>query len=380
MNSIIRVLRGIPESYILSIPQMFHMVILAGFIPWYIGVEDYGRFAAVIAIPGLFQSFFEAYCVSILLRYKQRAILRRTIVFIVIPLIVFISVSFFLYLPLLHAVLTSAATVALFCRSYTFAIAISSGSLTRVIATSEGLIFLCYIIIALLGIHFEIRDITLPIVMIGVASAISFLQLQHVIRDRQIFASMGKSESIKALPLNVIIGALLVRAFEDGLLTLSPLVLALTVSTTIAGQFRILVSAIKVVYKLFPFRYEVVMRDVGSGDQSFHKLSLACVLCSVSSVLLALIAHLFIPTEGYQWLLPLVAVSGAVVSCLAVYPVSCVKDRRISPALMVGIVVTYLLSFLFGIIGFVVGFSVTSYSVMASSLIVIRKELAYSHG
>lgn len=372
MNPIVRVIRSLPESYLLNIPQMFHMVILAGFIPWYIGVENYGRLAAVFAIPGFFQSVFEAFCVTILIKYKRINILKFSIINTVLPLIACLSITFFLFLHPIQAILATTMTVFLFCRSFTFAVVISSGSLTRTIAMNEGLIFLCYIAIALLGVHFEIRDITLPLAMISVASAASFWHLLHSIRLNRIMVGDGNKDSNNPLPLNVVIGALTVRAYEDGLLTLSPLLLALTFSTTVAGQFRILVSAIKVVYKLFPFRYEVVMREVGSGRQSFGKLYLACLFYSLASVLIALIVYFFLLNEDSQWLVPIVAASGAVASSLAVYPVSSVRDRRILFTLMVGLLVTYLFSGLLGIFGFVVGFCFTTYIVMVSSLVVIR--------
>ncbi len=379
MSTIFQVIKKLPESYLLNIPQMFHMAVLAGFVPWYIGVENYGRFAAVIAIPALFQSIFEAFCVTILIRYQIREVLKPAIVFVVFPLVVLVSILFTIFLPLLEAILATLMTVFLFGRSYTFAVAISSGIMTRAIIKSEFLILIFYFIIILFCAQFEVRDITLPMAMIGVASAASFFQLQYEMRHLRIMSKNNKKENVKALPRKIVIQAIMTRAYEDGLLTLSPLLLALTVSTTMAGQFRILVSAIKVAYKFFPYRYEVVLRDVGSGRQSFYKLFGATIFVSVVSVITGIIVYFLILPKGYQWLTPLVAVSGAVVSCLAIYPVSCVKDGRISLALIAGIFLTYLLTSLLSIFGFLLGFCITSYFIMISSLVVIRKEIGYSH-
>lgn len=375
MSPFSRVIRAIPETYALNIPQMFHMVVLAGFVPWHIGVENYGRFAALIAIPGLVQSFFEAFCVSILLRYGRKDMLDRPILVVVLPIVAAFVIAFFLLLTPVHALLASAMTVFLFCRSFAFALAVSSGILTRELAMSEGLILVCYVGIALLGIPLGIRDFTLPMIMVVVACAVSSWYLLRAIRTRQVMTSDRPGVGIPPLPLSMALRAVSARAYEDGSLTLSPLVLALTVSPAMAGQFRIFVSAIKVAYKLFPFRYEVVMRDVTSGRQAFRALAIACTFYAVGSVLISVAGFFMIQLEQYGWLLPLVAVSGAVVSCLSMYPVSSMMSRRLPLCLLIGLAGTYFLSSLLGTTGFVIGFSLTSYFVMVGSLIIIKKSL-----
>jgi hypothetical protein len=214
--------------------------------------------------------------------------------------------------------------------------------------------------------------------MITLASSVSFLFLLQAIWPKERLDCKIVKDDIGPLSSKVIAKSLMLRLFEDGFLTLSPLLLVFAVSNNAAGQFRIIVSFIKVAYKFFPFRYEILMRDVSSRMQSFHRLLFACVVFSIASVLISLSAFSLISPAERQWLLPLIAVSGAVASCLSVYPISCIIDARLSLALMAGLVATCLLTVFLSGFGFVLGFCLSSYLVMIASLFVIRKYLASS--
>lgn len=372
MNRLSRAVRAIPETYLLNFPQISHMLVLAAFIPWYIGMENYGLFAARLAIPGLFQSIFEASCIVLLLKYKRRDMLNRLILLIVLPIVSAIVISLFLLLDFQNAVLASAMTIFLFYRSYAFSIAISSGTLTREIVISEGLILISYLGVLVLGLLLEIRSELLPMLMIAVGCAVSSSFLLRTLRARNVMTSEIPMIDNAPRPISMVLTAISSRAYEDGCLTLSPLVLALTVSPATAGLFRVFVSIIKVAYKFFPFRYEVVMRNVISGQQSFRKLAIACSLYMLGSISIAVGGWIFIEPAQNGWYLFLLAASGAVVSCLAIYPVSCVINHRISLWVFAGLTITYISASLMGITGFAIGFSLMSYVTMLLSLFIIK--------
>lgn len=367
-----RLARAVPETYALNIPQVLHMLILAGYVPWLIGVEAYGLFAALVSLPGLVQSSFEAFCVAILAKYGRKDMLDKPLVVVMLPLSTVFVLGFFVLLSPMLAFLASAMTVSLFCRSYAFALAVSSGTLTRKIVESEGLILAIYLGVILLGAIIGIQDHVLPILMVVLASAVSAWYMLRATRKPQDVLPRQPDVAVPRLPLGAAVRAASARAYEDGLLTLSPLVLAVTASPAIAGQFRIFVSAVKAAYKFFPFRYEVVIRGVATGRQGFGPLALASALFTVGSLLIGGLGYVLMRPEGYGWLVALVAVSGAVVSSLSLYPVTCSLNHRLPVAFSVALAGTFLMSSSHGTTGFVVGFAFTTYVIMAICLATIR--------
>lgn len=375
MTRIERLVRAVPETYALNLAQVFHMLLLAGLVPWLIGVEAYGRFAALIALPGTVQSAFEAFAVVILAKYGRRDMLDWPILRVMLPIALAFALAFFVLLAPGEALLASIMTVLLFSRSYAFAIAISSGGLTRQIMESEGLILVAYVLVILAGFVLGIRNQTLPVLMVIAGSLLSTWYLLRSTQMPQILLPRRPDVSRPALPLGMALRGATARAYEDGLLTLSPLVLAAVGSASIAGQFRIFVSVVKVAYKLFPYRYEVVMRDVISGRQRFKSLALASAAFAVGSLVVAAVGYLALRPQGYAWLAVLVGATGAVVASLALYPVSSTIEPRMPFAFLAGLMATFALAWLYGVAGFVVGFTVTSYAVMIASLVIIRTTL-----
>lgn len=366
-----RVFGAAGETYALNIAQIMHMLILAGFVPWYIGLEAYGFFAAMIAMPGVVQSSFEAFSVAVLARYGRRDMLTASIHFVIVPIGLIFSLIFFIFFDTFIAFLASAMTFLLFLRSYAFSIAVSSGILTRKIVQSEGIILIVYVAVILICAGFGLNDKALPMLMVSIASLISAWYLLRTSHTTISLLPARVDKDKPRLPFGFAARAASGRIFEDGLLSLSPLILATFISPVVAGQFRIVVSAVKAAYKLFPFRYEVTLRDVATGRLGFFPLVMASTIFTVGFLLIAIVAYIVLRPEGFGWILVLVGSAGATVSSLSLFPAICSIDRHLLFICIGALFTMFALTSLYGIIGFAIGFSLVSYAVMIRSLIAV---------
>jgi hypothetical protein len=368
----------VPETYLLNFSQLFHMVMLAAFVPWLIGLEAYGTYAALVALPALFQSAFEAFCVTVLARFGSRDLLKLPVLRVMLPISAAGAAAFFALFDPLTALLGSITSVLLFTRSYAFAIAISTGVLTRKIMQSEGLIVLAYVVVLVVCVALDIKNFQVPMLMVIAASALSAWYLLHAARGLLHAPESSPDLANASLPLGLVVRATTARAFEDGLLTLSPLLLALMVSPTIAGQFRIFVSAVKLAYKCFPLRYEIVVRDVLGGRLGFAPLARVSGVFVVIGIVLA-VAGYIAPLGGeYKWLLLLTASAGAVVAALALYPVSCAIGYTLPLTFLASCAMTFTATIFLGLEGFVAGFALTSYAMMIGALFIIKRAIVRS--
>lgn len=369
---------AISETYALNLAQILHMLLLAAFVPWYIGIESYGIFAALFAAPSLFQSSFETFTIAIMTQHLRRDAMNSIILFFVIPSYFAFCVFFFLFLDIQHAIAISLMTLFLFTRSYAFAICISAGSLTKKLIHSEGIVFLMYVFGILFSIGLDVRDEMLPIIMVTSASAATTAFLIRASHTPVRVLRPLSGVTAPRLPLRLIIGASMGKLLEDGFLTFTPLLLAIVSTPTVAGQFRIFVSSVKAAYKLFPFRHEVVLRDVPRGRLGFKPLATASAIFALGSIFAAIGALFLLPAigfslEGIHWLLILFAGAGATVSSLALYPVSSALDRRVPSACLAVLLLTDAVVYWFGPVEFAVCFTVSIWLILAFTLNAIRQ-------
>jgi hypothetical protein len=365
-------LARIPETYLLNASQVSHLIVLAGFVPWYIGLESYGVFAALIALPGFIQSSFEAYAIAILSGGGSRDTLRKAIKFVLIPLTVAILVSYIHFAGFFAGSVATVMALLLFYRSYAFAVAISTGTMTSRLMRSDFLIVLVYLVVLSACTVFGVRDHLLPAAMVCGASLLSGWYLLHApgVATRSFLSKETKTET--RLPKDLVFRAASARLYEDGFLSLSPLVLAAATSTIAAGQFRVFVSVVKALYKLFPVRYEVAIRDLFRGDLRASPLVRASWIFCAASLVVAAAGFAVVDAGAYGWIVVLAASGGAAVSSLALYPAVCSVDRAMTLLCVSLMVVTAALAYCFGTLGFSLGFASASYIVMLRSFAVLK--------
>lgn len=372
---------AIVETYALNAAQILHMALLAGFVPWHIGLESYGRFAALVTLPGLVQSSFEVICVTMLSEHRRRDMLRAAILHFAMPLYLATVAGFFLYLadPVLAA---SAAVMALLllARSYAFSIAIVSGVMTKRILQSEAIIFVVYACVALYCVANDIRSEYMPLVMVSLASLATACFLIAASRSPVVVLPGGQDGAVPRLPLAKLAQSASLRFFEDGYLTLSPLILASVLGAAVAGQFRIFVSVAKAAYKLFPFRYEVVLRDLNNGALLFRNLAVGCVIFLAGGAVAAAGLQLLGLWSAYKQLFVLFAATGAVVALLAVFPAASSKDGRILPLAALGLATTFGAGYVHGFAGFSIAFALVSALLLAAALVSVRRAAVAAQG
>lgn len=361
------------ETYILNMSQLFHMVILAVVVPWYIGVTSYGVFAALIALPGLVQSSFEVICVTVLSEYRRRDLLRRIILFFALPLLTAIIAGFIILLNWPTALMGSFMAALLLMRSYAFSIAIVAGSMTKRIVQSEAIIFAIYAGVLSACVLAGIRDETVPILMIIGASLSTTVFLLSFSRTPVVVLPPGADNDRPRLPFMKFAHASSLRLFEDGFLTLPPLVLALVISPAVAGQFRIFVSVAKFGYKFYPFRYEVILRDLNTGQLAFKLLAASVAVFSLAAPVVAGILYVMLKPGEHGMIVALVAACGAVVASLAMFPAASSTNGAMLALAIVCLAACFAAAYLSGLTGFVVVYFLACGAIAVASLIVIGR-------
>jgi hypothetical protein len=361
---------SILETYLLNSSQILHMLILAVVVPWYIGLSAYGIFAASITVPGLIQSPFEMICVSILSQQKRIDALRGAVLFIAVPALVFLVIGNFYLLPLARSMLVSATALTLLVRSYVFSISISQGGLTNRIVKSEFITLGAYLTVISISYLFSLRNETVPLLMIIASNtmAIAFLFKRSYI-PVNIFKP--RLDTTPPVSLRTHVKAASLTTFEDGYLTMSPLLLAALFSPIDAGHFRVFVSISKAAYKLFPFRYEIVLREL--GNISFRSLAVSTSFFSLAPPLVAGTLRMILPPNEHTLFLILFAFSGATAACLAMFPAACSTDARVLHLALLGLAAIGFSALLVGLTGFVITFGAATAVLLLASIAAVRK-------
>jgi hypothetical protein len=150
--------------------------------------------------------------------------------------------------------------------------------------------------------------------------------------------------------------------------------LAVTVSPVAAGQFRVFVSAVKLMYKFFPFRHDLLFVEVLSHRRRFREIALVSIAVAGLSFVIAAGGALLVDLDRNWWVWPLIASLGAIVSSLALFPVSTDIDVRVLYLFTVGVAAMHTASS-FGFVPFVLALLVLSVVVLAMSLVVLRRFL-----
>jgi hypothetical protein len=368
-------LRALPDAYLLNFFQLSHMVVLAGIVPWQIGMGAYGIFAATIALPSIAQSFFETFCLMAVYKHGRVDVIVQPIISVVVPLLAVFAVSFVLILDCHLALLSIALTIGLFLRSLAFALVVSQGGSTEILAKSELVTLAAYLAGLIICLVTGIRGAVVPMVMVTSACFVSSSYLlRYLTRNGMLTSEMLLVANSPKVSFSSSGRMMASRSFEEGVLTLSPLMLAVTVSPVAAGQFRVFVSAVKLMYKFFPFRHDLLFVEVLSHRRRFREIALVSIAVAGLSFVIAAGGALLVDLDRNWWVWPLIASLGAIVSSLALFPVSTDIDVRVLYLFTVGVAAMHTASS-FGFVPFVLALLVLSVVVLAMSLVVLRRFL-----
>jgi hypothetical protein len=324
------ILNYLSESYILNFSQITSSAIIALYVPLYIGLESYGLFAAIIAIPSIMQSLFESFCVGALISYKRADILIQPIKMYVLPTLVCIAIYFILKLELIVALIASIMIIFLFIKSMLTALVITHGSLPNILLKSEFLVLVSYVLLIVVNLLFKLNGVIVPMIMIALSCFVSSAYLYAFVRAKniQLAREMNYTKAPK-IPKKLLIRFGSGRIYEESVLTLGPLVLIAMISSLAAGQFRVYISVLKLLYKCFPIRHDILYRDVTQGGMNFKTIALPCIIIFNASIVAMVLAFVF--TSGIdETVVPLmIGGAGGIVALLAIFPLASFLNSRI---------------------------------------------------
>ena len=338
----IKMNKKIIETYAIQFSQLCHMVVLAFLIPILIGVEEYGKYAAMYAIPGFFQGMIETFVMLMLMKsILNKPFLKVFFSIVVVAIVMIFTISFFLFqLKEVFLILT------LFC-CLIFRATLISGvynntevSINKIII-GELLTLLTYVLIIFACYFFYIRSYLLPLFTVcggAVFSGIYFLR----------FLRIGTKDNIEKIKTKEVVRSLLARTYEDSLLTLTPILIINVFNAKIAGEFRIITSIIKGMLKLFPYKYELIVRYVKEGSFRIESLIKFSIIFIFFGILLYGGVNLFsvlFELNFSHWLFYLIILGGVIVTLLVVYPISVIYLGKLPFITLGAFVLMYSITF-----------------------------------
>jgi len=347
------------------------MMLTAFAVPLLVGAEQYGQYAAVFALPAFLQSGIEAYAVLSLSRgVRSRSFWLSYAGLSLGAALVSALVCAYLF-DHAAAVWAGALAAGLMFRGAASALVYThlSISFVRVNVTAEAVTFAVYVIVLLLGLAVQAPPYSIPLAMVVTASLVAGTVLllaglkPDVVGDQETAShERGGWRFLWA------------RSYEDLSLTLMPLFLANCFGLSVAGEFRVIVSGMKVLSKLFPFRYEVILRGSRLGEfdiRTFAKVSAVFVLLGfgIAAILYLMRGNVFLSEGTAMWIVALS--SGALVASLAAFPVATLYSVR-PVVISTAAAFATLASVIFGVLPlFLALFIVMNFATFAASFIAL---------
>lgn len=360
---------GIFETYSLNLVRVLQSVLLAFFVPFYIGLESYGSFVFLTSLPLLFQSIFEAFCISLFSRRYRPAIFQpkyflfafcvKYFVLIVLYEIIVGGILAFLYATL---------SILLIIRSFVFANLICSNTPRRYFFYLEICALMGYVVIILHSYLGYIDKPVLPMFMIILSSVFYlfgffYLWIKNIFQFSKRFIGR-RSRAYFSLAVR----SLALKSFEDLQFTFSAFLMGLLVSNSAAGFFRIYASVVKLVYMTYPLRYEFALskRSALRGHRpAFFKLNFV-----LGATFFFLSPLVFFAPFGDFWVVFLLASVGTSTVALSMFPVLVAKGS--------GVLFGYLSVYLSGIVSlFMFGMDQFAFFLLMGSAFVWASSLRF---
>lgn len=335
-------------TYAINASQICNMVLTAFAVPLIIGAEEYGRYATLFAVPAFFQSAVEAYAVLNLTKGAGGRSFWASYVGLAATALLVTALTYYWLIDVSAAAWSVVLGAALIYRSAGSALVYTreSVSFVRVNVAAEFITFGVYAAVLGVGLIVVAPPFSIPLLMIIGASLVAGSYLLRAAIKSGRMPLTSAAPALGGHPVRF----LLSRTYEDLTLTLMPLFVASSFGLIAAGEFRIIVSGMKVVSKVFPFRYEVILRGIRSGEfktASFVKV--ACVFLvlglGIAGVLYFIRGVIFLSADTPLWATALS--TGMLVTTLAAFPVATLYSVRPIVVSTVAAAATFL-SVLFG--------------------------------
>ena len=343
------------------------MAVMAVLVPFLIGLEQVGLFAAVFSLPGAISSFIELYFLASINSPGLRAVaLMQFLILSAIGALVIITISGVLF-DFCVVLVSVMLFVMLLFRAFVFSLAIASGGYTRQIVRSELVVLASYLGVLpacfLLGQDGAIVPLTMTSTGLLLSSLFLWFHTSasiSVLRRESRFGARGVFSGVS-------LAAALGKTFEDGFLTLQPFLLTNAFSAETAGFFRVMVTVLKGGFKLFPFRHDVVLRefsgDTGRNAEDGAKIRRACDLFSIGGVVLGLPIAAFVLAQNGSTVVLCVLGSGFVITALALFPAASILSTSVRFAGVAAVVTLALTAMYLPLIVFSAAFILLSFGV-----------------
>ncbi len=315
------------------------MVTLAFLSPLVIGIESYGLYASLYAIPGFFHGSLETYLIRSL-NFNSKDFFSNFIIYLILAIIfiVLINIFFFNNTMIIYSILLF---FGLIFRSFFYSIVTQKTNKLNYVIYSEWVVSFIYVVILLFAYLNGYKSYLIPLLMVVFSSFISGLFLAYYSKSffKKISCSLPKSSNYKDL---------FGRLYEDLFITTTPLVIFNFFGARESGIFRILISILKAIFKFFPYKYEVLF--IALQNKSFNKkrfINFVSLFTFFSIVITALLFSIskFILIEYFTYFVLCLLVSGVVIGLLVIYPAININLKSVSITLFSFIILCLISSF-----------------------------------
>lgn len=271
------------KTYLLNAAQVLSMSTMAFGVPAVIGIEEYGRFAALFALPGTLTVFAQGLYISRVGKcdYNEFRVGACFFNFILTGLAFLVS-SFFCGIATGGMVAFIFAVLLERFRWEALTLMCANGQYKKALRDSEVLTFLITVTGLTMAQHFHYRSHILPIVLLGGSMLISTYKLASVNPAR-----MPRTSDLYSCMKSVTSGGfsgVFVRLHEELFIVQMPYTLSLVLGHRQAGVFRLTVSVVKLFFKAFPYRYETVLSDFVEGPPNTDKILRYFLIVNVLSI------------------------------------------------------------------------------------------------
>lgn len=365
------------EVYALNFSQFLNMAVMAISVPWIIGLENYGIFAAAFALPGVIQSFTEALILILLTRGMGRTQSVKYGIITYAPLSALCFSIWFYFENSPYVLWSFALLLSIVWRTAVLSPMLFSGKMTTDIVISELIISVVYTtFVAFFAFH-QIGSVTLPFIMIIMASCLStiYLMVRPFAHKLECNQEIGSTSS-EPVSFWQIARLSFGRSYEDGFLTVMPLVLAQSTSAYFAGQFRVLVSIVKAAYKLFPLRYDIVLRELAGGTISRSFVLRSILVAGFLFPVCCLLAATLLGFRGAPELWILVTSGGFTVATLALFPAAYTVLPSLAVHTGIAVCAIAVAAMWGGAFGFSIVYGIANLAILGVVLVVLTRHQA----
>ena len=226
-------------TYMHNFSQIVSMFTLAFVCPLVIGIENYGLYASLYAIPGFFHGSLETYLIRTLNK-NQKNFLSNFIFFCLISLIIIFCLTYFFFgfEMIFYSLILY---IGLIFRSFFYSIATQKTNKLQSVIYSEWIISFVYVFILGYCYFNQFKSFIIPIIMIVASCFIGGVFLFYFSKSylKNISFTLAKNHNFIDL---------FGRLYEDLFITSSPLIVYNFFGAKESGIFRILVSVLKALF------------------------------------------------------------------------------------------------------------------------------------